>query len=135
MHPLRLLSASLIASAFTLHVAAQSTPHRPTPQSPQIYAPQPAPFTFPVAPYIATPPFQALTTVPSSQVSFVFNAQNQTPCYTMRSYAFTTKDLQSPNPHASTYTECSPASTVSRKEVHTVIPTATVTTTQPTPSK
>jgi hypothetical protein len=37
-------------------------------------------------------------------------AQTHSPCYTLRVYGFTPPDLKSPHPHASTETDCTPAS-------------------------
>jgi hypothetical protein len=33
------------------------------------------------------------------------------PCYALRVYGFTPQDVKSPHPHASTETDCTPAST------------------------
>jgi hypothetical protein len=42
-------------------------------------------------------------------------AQTTVPCYTLRVYGFTARDLKSPHPHSSTETDCTPASSAHLK--------------------
>jgi hypothetical protein len=42
-------------------------------------------------------------------------AQNSQPCYKLHVYGFTPQDLKSPHPHASTETDCTPASSAHLK--------------------
>ena len=42
-------------------------------------------------------------------------AQTNIPCYTLRVYGFTPRDLKSPHPHSSTETDCTPASSAHLK--------------------
>jgi hypothetical protein len=42
-------------------------------------------------------------------------AQSTLPCYTLRVYGFTPRDLKSPHPHSSTETDCTPASSAHLK--------------------
>jgi hypothetical protein len=44
-------------------------------------------------------------------------AQTHPPCYTMRVYGFTTRDLKSSHPHASSESDCTPASSAKLKAI------------------
>jgi hypothetical protein len=44
-------------------------------------------------------------------------AQTHPPCYTMRVYGFTTQDLKSSHPHASSESDCTPASSAKLKAI------------------
>ena len=140
---LRLLSTSLLASAFILQASAQAPA--------TTLAQTPTPFTFTTnltipaglassALLTATPKTfhfnlskdnsalllnadkhpsdsnaKALTLL--NQKETVLVAQAHTPCYTLRSYNFTAKDLKSSNPHPSSATDCTPASSVQLKAI------------------
>lgn len=45
-------------------------------------------------------------------------AHTNVPCYTLRSYNFTTRDLKSPHPHASSETDCTPATSAHLKALN-----------------
>jgi hypothetical protein len=45
------------------------------------------------------------------------SAQTPSPCYTLRSYSFTPQDLKSTHPHASSETDCTPASSARLKPI------------------
>ena len=132
---LRLLSASLIASTVLLQAAAQ-TP-TPTPAPPAITAPQHStlfvtPKLADIKPLITTNPTvsqqpSVLLTSPTNPLRpQILTAQNNPSCYTLRSYGFKPKDLESPDPRPSSYTECTPAASASIKEIHAVSTTLTV---------
>lgn len=121
MPQLRLLSASLFASTFILHAAAQTpteTP-TPTPAPPAITTPHIP--TTPLTPLGAIKPYTFKFDAPKILPKPTLSAQSQSLCYTLRAYGFTAKDLQSPNPHASSYTECTPASSIIMKAAKPVI--------------
>jgi hypothetical protein len=147
---LRLLSTSLLASAFILQASAQSPAttlvQTPTPLAITVN-PTPAIASFTVPEGLAgsalltvTPkPFhfnlsknnsalllnadkhpldsnaKALTLLNPEKT--VLMAQTHSPCYTLRSYNFTAKDLKSPNPRPSSATDCTPASSVQLKAI------------------
>jgi hypothetical protein len=47
-------------------------------------------------------------------------AQNDRPCYAMRSYGFSADDLKSSDPKPSSYSTCAPTSSVRRKDAESV---------------
>ena len=47
-------------------------------------------------------------------------AQNDRPCYAMRSYGFNADDLKSSDPRPSSYSTCAPTSSVRRKDAENV---------------
>lgn len=137
---LRLLFTSLLASAFILQASAQA----PTTLT-QIPTPAITSFTVPAG--LASSALLTVTPKPlhfnlsKDNSALLFNAdkhpsdsnakaltllgqkentlvaQAHTPCYTLRSYNFTAKDLKSFNPHPSSATDCTPASSVQLKAI------------------
>ncbi len=126
MLPHRLFAASLLASACVLPAAAQS-PNRllsdapATPSTLNLTNTTPGSFQLKASPK----DFDALVLHPSTQPPGLQPqpkelallkpdatppSQTNQPCAKLRSYNFTPKDLKSPHPHASSETDCTPAS-------------------------
>lgn len=140
---LRLLSTSLLASAFILQASAQAPAttltQTPTPSIANLTVPAglassalltatPKPFHFNLPKdnsamllnadkHPSDSSAKALTLLNQAKNSTVLMAQTHTPCYTLRSYNFTAHDLKSPNPHPSSATDCTPASSVKLKAI------------------
>jgi hypothetical protein len=138
---LRLLSTSLLASAFILQASAQAPvtalTQTPTPPTANLSIPAglassalltatPKTFHFNLPKdnnalllnadkHPSDSNAKALTLLNKKETVLV--AQAHTPCYTLRSYNFTAKDLKSSNPHPSSATDCTPASSVQLKAI------------------
>ena len=123
---LRLLSASLFASTCILQAAAQTPTPIPAPTTPHILITPLSPNLRPLIPLGDLKPYTFQLNIPKILPKPTLSAQTQGPCYTLRAYGFTAKDLQSSNPHSSSYTECTPASRSSLKaaQIVTTIQTA-----------
>ncbi|MGC9197723.1 MAG: hypothetical protein ACP5E5_02160 [Acidobacteriaceae bacterium] len=119
MLQVRLLASSLLASALVWTTAAQSTaPQKPGPLRASITAP--AMLTPGAQQPISAAAIESLMprsftskdlkglSVPSLQRPR--EARDQSPCFTLRSYHFTQRDLKSAHPHASSETDCTPGS-------------------------
>lgn len=103
MSPIHLLSASLIV--FSLPATAQTRDSHASPAGSTIIA----------------VPAQASAIHSFSNVRGTdlapLTAQLYAPCFTIRSYLFTFRDLQSDNPHASGYSTCTPAASSKMKNL------------------
>jgi hypothetical protein len=132
---LRLLSAAFLVSTALLQAAAQAP--KPTPAPSPLITPQPsAIFVTPklsnIKPLITIEPTvsqqsSVLLTSPTNPLRpQILTAQNSPSCYTMRTYGFKAKDLESPNPRPSSYTECTSTASASIKDVQVVSTTQTV---------
>jgi hypothetical protein len=139
MLPIRLLAASLLASAFILPATAQShgpllSPSAPAPASPLLTTPSTATsgqstlkLATPGAIHFQASPkdFNTLAFDPGMQPpnlqpqpkelallksDATLLPQTTQPCAKLRSYNFTRKDLKAANPRPSSDTDCTPAS-------------------------
>ncbi len=137
MSQLRLLAISLFASSFVLSAAAQSAAPNRAPLAATIPSPQILPLEAPPAPSgtpARLPPGSYTLTASQDAPTFKVPAgkpvnlsregetylqlhkeesvlaQNQSPCLTLRAYNFTTRNLKSAHPRASSETDCTPAS-------------------------
>jgi hypothetical protein len=136
MPQLRLLATSLVASAFALQSPAQavtptSIPLTDTPKSYNFNLSKDKPFgvhTLDTVLSGTTIILMPRNLDPEAATQQAHNALDRTmknltaqttpsPCYTLRSYSFTTKDLKSTHPHASSETDCTPASSARLKPV------------------
>ena len=137
---LRLLSTSLLASAFILQASAQSPTITLAPSAtPSIASlsvpagltssalitvtPKPLHFNLPkdnsvlllnAGKHPLDSNANALTLLNQKKTSLLAQAQT---CYTLRSYNFTARDLRSPTPRPSSATDCTPASSVQLKAI------------------
>jgi hypothetical protein len=140
---LRLLSASFLASAFILQASAQApaTTLAQTPTPFTFTADLTIPAGFASSALLTATPKPFHFNLPKDNNALLFNAdkhpsdsnakgltllnqkkttlvaQAHTPCYTLRSYNFTAKDLKSFNPRPSSATDCTPASSVQLKAI------------------
>ncbi len=119
---LRLLSTSLLASAFVLQASAQSPAvsltQTPIPSTVTITNPQT--FTtnsLPAATSVQLNLPKHTQALPHLKQGDTLLAQTHPPCYTMRSYGFTPQDLHAANPRPSRSTDCTPASSVQLKPI------------------
>jgi len=128
---LRLLATSLLTSACMLPAAAQAPSLIPLARAATATSGNAQ--TLPAPPTIirkALLPTFSMTVRPSTfqpskpvkaellaerALKQVELAQLHPLCYTLRSYGFTAQDLKSPHPHASSETDCTPASRVHLK--------------------
>ena len=109
MVQLRLLASSLLASEFVLTAAAQSpTPQPSAPPATAILSSKGLTAASTSRPYPTTiGPFKD---IPALRAQEAIMAHRQSPCFTLRSYNFTERDLKSAHPHFSSETDCTPAS-------------------------
>jgi len=137
MQPLRLLAASLLASASAVTAAAQAPPSA-LPLTATIHA-QPltlnAPaatsttFLQPTAPGTFTLNLSKSTSKDASKAldiqkgNTILLAQTNQPCAKLRSYNFTPRDLKSAHPHPSSETDCTPASSAHLKTIPATVDT------------
>jgi hypothetical protein len=138
---LRLLTTSLLASAFILQASAQA-PTTTLTQTPTLsIANLTVPAGLASSALLTVTPKPFHFNLPKDNSALLLNAdkhpsdsnakplallnqketalmaQTQTPCYTLRSYNFTAKDLKSPHPRPSSATDCTPASSVQLKAI------------------
>jgi len=111
---LRLLSASIIATACVLPAAAQSpaAPADPTRPIPELLIPPLSTKNVPLLLQSPPPASPSLLAAPDSRiVALSAGIKNSGPCYTIRTYGYTPHDLESNTPKPSSYSTCTPAAT------------------------